>query len=247
MLLPGKTVVLTGANKGIGYETLKQLISSKVKKIFACVRNIKDFNQICNKISDKDQVEIIPIKLDLSDLNSTKDACAEILEKSECIDILINNAGIISSSLIQMTTITSYKEIFEVNFFNQVYFTQNILKKMNNKEGGSIIFVSSTSATDAVVGRSAYSSSKSSINSFAITLSREVGRKKIRVNVVSPGLTNTNMMKDNTPQNLISYVKDQTSLKRVAAPEEIAKSIIAICSDYFSYMTGQILRIDGGI
>ena len=247
MLLPGKTVVLTGADKGIGYETLKQLISSKVKKIFACVRSIKDFNQICNKISDKDQTEIIPIKLDLSDLNSTKDACAEILEKSEFIDILINNAGIISSSLIQMTTITSYKEIFEVNFFNQVYFTQSILKKMNNKEGGSVIFVSSTSATDAVVGRSAYSSSKSSINSFAVTLSREIGRKKIRVNVVSPGLTNTDMMKDNTPQNLISYVKDQTSLKRVAAPEEIAKSIVAICSDHFSYMTGQILRIDGGI
>lgn len=248
MLLKNKTAVITGASRGIGLRIIESFSSNGVSKIFACLREKNnDLLERFKKIEKQFSNQIIPIELDLSRPEMIKKAVDEIFSQQNQIDILVNNAGKISTSLIQMTSMKNFKEIFEVNVFGQIQFTQSILKKMTNKNGGSIVFISSTSATDSVVGRAAYSSSKNAINSFALTLSKELGRKKIRVNVISPGLTNTDMMKNNTPQSIIDEVAKQSSLQRVAEPEEISNSVTAVCSDLFSFMTGQIIRIDGGM
>jgi len=248
MLLKNKTAVITGANRGIGLEIVKSFSLNGASKIFACLRE-KNEDQLktFKKIEKEFNNQIIPVQLDLSKADLLKNAIDEIFSHQNEIDILVNNAGTIFTSLVQMTSIKTFKEVFEINVFGQIQFTQNILKKMTRKNGGSIIFISSTSATDSVIGRSAYSSSKNAINSFALTLSRELGRKKIRVNVISPGLTNTDMMKKNTSENIINNVINQSALLRVAEPVEIANSVTAISSDLFSFMTGQIVRIDGGM
>ena len=247
MLLKNKTAVVTGANKGIGLEILKSFSANGSKKIFACIRelnseNIKKFESIQKEFNN----QIIPIKIDFSKTELIKEAYNNILSHESPIDILVNNAGAISTSLTQMTTMKNYQDIFQINVFGQIQFTQSITKKMS-QNGGSIVFISSTSATDAVIGRSAYSSSKNAINTIALTLSRELGKKNIRVNVIAPGLTNTDMMKNNTKPEIIDTVKSQSSLNRVADPLEISKSVTPISSDLFSFMTGQIIRIDGGM
>ena len=114
-------------------------------------------------------------------------------------------------------------------------------------KNGSIINISSTSAFDSEEGRSAYSSSKLSLISLTKTLSYELGRYNIRVNCVAPGLTETDMGIKNTKKDLIDKVIDETSLKKIGKPKDIANSVIFLSSDLSSHITGQVLRVDGGV
>ena len=176
----------------------------------------------------------------------TLDAADNIINKKNKINVLVNNAGVISTSLFQMTKIDEFKKNFQINFFSQTLFTQKILRFMEKES--SIIFISSSSATDSNIGRSAYSSSKASINSLSKSLSKELGALKIRVNTIEPGLTDTDMMRNNTSKDTIEMmIKQNISLKRIGSPEEIANVALFLASDLSSYVTGQVIRADGGL
>ena len=119
--------------------------------------------------------------------------------------------------------------------------------KTNNGGGGSIVFVSSSAAIDGNKGRSAYASSKAALISQATVLSKELGVKNIRVNSIAPGVTKTSMLEKNTPEEMIKKIELSTSLNRTANPEEIANVILFLSSDLSSYITGQVIRVDGGM
>tara|TARA_B110000444_G_C18729792_1_gene542725 strand:- start:190 stop:942 length:753 start_codon:yes stop_codon:yes gene_type:complete len=250
MLLKNKTAVITGCNKGIGKKIL-EIFSSNGANIFACVRTLDDeFKEVCQELSKKNKIKIIPIKLDLENEEEIKNSAKLITSQSKKIDILINNAATIQTSLFQMTTQKDLKKIFQVNVFSQVLFTQYILKSMlktNNGGGGSIVFVSSSAAIDGNKGRSAYASSKAALISQATVLSKELGVKNIRVNSIAPGVTKTSMLEKNTPEEMIKKIELSTSLNRTANPEEIANVILFLSSDLSSYITGQVIRVDGGM
>jgi len=247
MLLDNKTVVLTGSNRGIGKKIL-EVFSLNGAKVFACVRENNDsFKSYVDQLEKKTKNQIIIIKLDLSNEEEIKNAANEIILSKVPIDILINNAGIIHNSIFQMTSIKKFKEIFDINFFTQVLFTQYILKSMVKNKKGSIVNISSTSGIDSNAGRSAYSASKAALISQSKALSRELGIHNIRVNTIAPGLTDTDMMKDNTAKNVIENVLENVSLKRLADPEEIANAVLLLSSDLSSYITGQTIRVDGGM
>ena len=247
MLLENKTAVITGSNKGIGLEILKNFSESGAN-IFACVRTI-DENFLSNIRSIKKNYnnEITPIELDLANENKVKEAANEILNFNKPIDILVNNAGTIQTSLFQMSSKKKLNEIFEVNFFSQTIFTQFIIKSMVKKKSGNIIYISSSASIDGNEGRSSYAASKAALNAQAKVLSRELGGMNIRINVIAPGLTDTDMMLNNTPKNIIEETISKVSLKRVGKPEEIAKTALYLASDLSSYVTGQIIRVDGGM
>ena len=118
---------------------------------------------------------------------------------------------------------------------------------MIKKKNGSIVYISSSSAIDSNVGRGAYSASKAALISQSNTLSRELGSSNIRVNTIAPGLTNTDMMRDNTSAEIIKEVTSNLSLKRAAEPNEIANLALFLASDLSSYITGQVIRADGGM
>ena len=247
MLLSKKTAVITGCNKGIGKAILEEF-SKNGANIFACVRRLDDeFNSLIEKIKKENKNEIIPIEIDLSDQNQVKEAGKKILSNEVPIDILINNAGSISSSIFQMTSTTKYKELFDINFHSQVLLTQFIIKSMIKNKDGNIIFISSSSGIDGNEGRSAYVSTKAAIIGQAKVLSREVGKFNIKVNTIAPGLTNTDMMKNNTPEKTIEDVVAKLSLKRFAEPKEIANVALFLSSKLSGYITGQVIRVDGGM
>jgi len=247
MLLDNKTAVLTGSNRGIGKKIL-EVFSMNGAKVFACVRENNDsFKSHVDQLEKKTKNQIITIKLDLSNEEEIKNAANEIVSLKIPIDILINNAGIIHNSIFQMTSINKFKEIFDINFFSQALFTQYILKSMVKNKKGSIVNISSTSGIDGNAGRSAYSASKAALISQSKALSRELGIHNIRVNTIAPGLTNTDMMKNNTTKNVIENVLKDVSLKRLADPEEIANAVLLLSSDLSSYITGQTIRVDGGM
>ena len=109
------------------------------------------------------------------------------------------------------------------------------------------MYISSSSALDGNEGRSAYASAKAAMIAQAKVLSREVGIYNIRVNTIAPGLTNTDMMRKNTPEEILNEVISRISLKRIANPEEIANVALLLSSDLSSYITGQVIRVDGGM
>ena len=239
--------MITGSNRGIGLKIL-EIFSQNGADVIACSRNVdKNFLNKINKLKKKFNNNIFPIKLNLENEDSVKEAFSEINALNLNINILINNAGVIHNALYQMTSIKKLKEIFQVNFFSQTIFTQYILKSMIKKKNGSIVYISSSSAIDSNVGRGAYSASKAALISQSNTLSRELGSSNIRVNTIAPGLTNTDMMRDNTSAEIIKEVTSNLSLKRAAEPNEIANLALFLASDLSSYITGQVIRADGGM
>lgn len=247
MLLKNKVAVVTGCNRGIGKKII-EVFSSNGANIFACVRKIDDnFQDYIARLSEKNQNIITPIEIDFEFSESVKLGAKTILEKKIPIDILINNAGIIDNSLFQMTSSNSLKKIFDINYFSLTEFTQIILKGIIKNKKGSIVYVSSTSGIDNNIGRNAYSSTKAAVISQAHTLSRELGRLNIRVNSIAPGLTDTDMMRKNTPENILKEVVSNLSLKRKGTTLEIANTALFLASDLSSYITGQVIRVDGGM
>ena len=247
MLLQNKTAVVTGCNRGIGKKIL-EIFSANGATIFACVRSITDeFKTYLNEIKKKFNNQVIPIQFDLNDESQVKEAASNILSSSSSIDILVNNAATIHTALFQMTSIKKLKEVFETDFFSQTLFTQYILKSMIKKKAGSILYISSSSALDGNEGRSAYSSAKAAIIAQAKVLSRELGVHNIRVNSIAPGLTDTDMMKENHQEKIVSEIVSRISLRRIANPEEIANAVLLLSSNLTSYITDQVIRVDGGI
>jgi len=247
MLLKNKIAVVTGCNRGIGKKIL-EIFSANGATVFACVRNIsEEFRFKIKEIEKNTNNKIIPIQFDLSNESQIKEAANSILSTNQSIDILVNNAAMIYTSIFQMTSIKKLKEVFEVDFFSQTNFTQYILKSMVKNKKGSILYISSSSALDGNEGRSAYSSAKSALITQSKVLSRELGVHNIRVNTIAPGLTDTDMMKKNTTQETIKDVLSTVSLRRIARTEEIANTALFLSSELSSYITGQVIRVDGGM
>ena len=150
------------------------------------------------------------------------------------------------NSLFQMTSEKQLKEIFQVNYFSQIYLTQIVSRGMAKNKKGNIIFISSTSGINGDVGRFAYSSTKAAIINTVKTLSKEFSNYNIRVNSVSPGLTETDLMLSNTKEEVIKSEIEKIPLKRVAKTNEISSVILFLASENSSYVNGQNIVVDGG-
>jgi 3-oxoacyl-[acyl-carrier protein] reductase len=244
--LKNKNVIITGCNKGIGKATLEDFAKNGAN-IFACVRNISnEFKIFTIKLKKKYKINIEVIKLDLSNTSSISKSVDQIYKINRNIDILVNNAGILFNSLFLMTSEKKLHEMFQVNYFSQIFLTQIISKGMIKNKSGSIVFVASTSGINGDFGRFAYSSSKAAILSAVKTLSKELSNYNIRVNAVSPGLTETDLMLSNTKKEVIESEIKKISLKRIANANEIANVIVFLASQKSSYINGQNIIIDGG-
>ena len=246
-MLKNKVAVITGCNRGIGLKILEKF-SENGADIFACARNVDE--NILKKIEDlqlKYKNKIFPLKFDLQDKDTILLAAKEINKYDKNLNIIINNAGLIHNKLFQLTKLEEFYQTFEVNFFNQILFVQSLLRNINKSKNGSIVFLSSSAAQDGNIGRAAYSSSKAALAAFAKVLSRELGNQNVRVNTVSPGLTQTDMMTGSTSKEYLEKIVKEIPLNRIADPEDISKLILYLSSDLSKYITGQDLRIDGGL
>jgi 3-oxoacyl-[acyl-carrier protein] reductase len=244
--LKNKNIVITGCNKGIGKAAIEDFAKYGAN-IFACARTIsKDFKNFILDLKKKYKVEIHIIELNLSNTKSVRSSFEQINKFNKNIDVLINNAGMLFNSLFQMTSEKTIKEIYQVNYFSQVYFSQLISRLMAKNKKGNIIFISSTSGINGDQGRFVYSSTKAAIINTVKTLSKELSNYNIRVNAISPGLTKTDLMINNTKEQIIKSEIDNIALKRIADVKEISNVILFLASDSSSYINGQNLVVDGG-
>jgi 3-oxoacyl-[acyl-carrier protein] reductase len=247
LLLKNKNTVITGCNRGIGKEIIK-VFAENGANIWACVRRESGtFSKYINNLEQKHSVSINPVYFDLSDEEQIKTGVKTIKETKEPVDILVNNAGVIFTALFQMTSMQKLKEMFEINYFSQMLLTQYISRIMMRQKSGSIINISSSAALEGNEGRTGYASAKAAMITSTKVLAKELAPYNIRVNAVAPGLTQTEMMESSTPEDALKETLNRICMKRVGQPEEIANSVLFLASDLSSYMTSQVLRVDGGM
>lgn len=247
MLLKEKNVVVTGCNRGIGRAVLERFAAHGAN-LWALVRTRSAaFEAEIGTLAERCGVEIRPIEFDLSDASSIQSAVKEILSAKRPVDVLVNNAGAVSeNALFQMTPISRIRELFEVNFFGPMLLTQLISRVMTRRKSGSIIFLSSVAVFEGDFAQAEYIASKAAVSGAVKRLARELGPSGIRVNAVAPGLVRTEMG-DGMASAMADEMIRSTSFGRRAEPEEIAETIAFLASDLSSYITGQTLRVDGGM
>jgi len=245
-LLKEKNALITGCNRGIGKATL-EVFASQGANIWAHVRKVTPmFEAYAVDLAKKYGVEIWPIGFDLADHEAIKTGIKEILSRKIPVDILVNNAGIVSENhLFQMTPMEQIRHVMEINYVSPMFLTQLISRSMARKKQGSIVFLSSIAGLDGDPAQLEYSASKAALVGAIKKLSREFAPCGIRVNGVAPGLIETDMGKmmseEMTRQTLNAVV-----MKRLGKPEEVANVILFLASGLSSFMTGQIIRVDGG-
>lgn len=244
--LQGKTALITGCNRGIGKATVEVFAAEGANIICAIRKENPEFKEFTDSLESKYGVSIEHRYFDLSNEESIKALVKGLTQEKHVIDILVNNAGMPAGGMLLMTSIQKIKEVFQVNYFSQVLLTQLIAKMMMKQKKGSIINMSSVTALDNQGGWTAYGGSKAAMISFTRTIARELATFNIRVNAVAPGLIDTQMggeMDERFQQDMLS----RADLGRKGKPEEVANLIAFLASDASSYMTGQIIRIDGGM
>ena len=239
-----KVAIITGANSGIGLSTSNHL-ASKEFNLILCSR--KPMDDECKKISDRYNNICTNYIFDASEISQLHNVADKILNENDQIDVLINNAGTLKTSLFQMTKDEDVRSQFEVNFFSHVFFTKKFINVLKKSDSASIINVSSTSGIDNNIGRMSYNASKAAMISFTESLSKDLAMFKIRVNCIAPGLVDTKMMTNSTPLKVLDNLILNNSTKRVGKPEEIANLIYFLISEESSYINGQTIRIDGGM
>lgn len=244
-ILEGKNLIITGSNRGIG-RAIVDVVAKNGGNIWACARQFsQEFEEDMKVLSEKYHVWIKPVYFDLADEESIKRAIYGIIKEKITIDVLVNNAGIAYGGLMQMTPIDKLKEVFQINYFAQIQIIQMISKIMMRQKLGNIINIASVGGIETNQGYLAYGSSKAAIIWATQSMAKELGMYNIRVNAVAPGLTDTDMGNYKTEEELRKTI-ERTSLKRMAEPDEIANTVLFLASECSSFITGHILRVDGG-
>ena len=246
MILKNKTAIITGCNKGIG-KSMLEVFAKNGSDIIACVRKeTAEFHEFIESINKKNDVTVTPVYFDLEDFEQVKSGIKTIMLLKKKIDILVNNAGIATGSLFQMTSKTELERVLNINFMAQVQFSQGISRLMSRHKNGSIINIASVAGIIGSPGTLAYGSSKAALIFATKTMATELGRNNIRVNAIAPSLTKTEMfdqMDDKARKKLI----ESSALSRPGEPYEIANVALFLASELSSFVTGQTLRVDGGI
>lgn len=245
-LLSGKVAVVTGVNRGIGLAILNKF-ASYGSDIYGVVRSL-DSNLIetGQKLEEKYQVSIKFFEADFADESQVNLVAKKILAEKRNIDVIVNNIGMAHNlSMFNLIKSSEIKYLFQINFFSAITFSQILVRSMMKSKRGSIVFISSSAAFDGGANID-YSASKAAIIGASRRMAVELGKFGIRVNVIAPGLTSTDM------GNSMSEKDEKIALsrnvfKRKAEPDEIADVVSFFASDMSRFVTGQVLRVDGGL
>lgn len=244
MLLRDKVAVVTGGTRGIGFAVVRAFLSEGAVVVL-CGSRPESAEKAVEKLrAENGDWKVSGLSPDLSDYASVKAAFDGVVKEFGRIDILANNAGMSDSRPFLDYTPEQFQKIMDLNINAVFNCSRAAAEYMAERQSGCIISTSSMVSRDGQPAGIAYPTSKFAVNGFTLSLARELGPKGIRVNAVAPGITNTDMMQA-VPKEVIEPLIAQIPLRRIGEPEDIANAYVFLASDKASYITGQVLRVDG--
>lgn len=244
MLLQGKKAIVTGGTRGIGFAVVQSFLKNGASvALFGSRQETVDKALAALKVENPDW-EVIGMAPDLTDYAAVDAAFAEVEKAFGRIDILVNNAGISAREPLYDYTPEAFENIMRLNVSAVFNGCRAAAPRMKAQGGGSIINTSSMVSLYGQPSGVGYPTSKFAVNGMTRSLARELGRDNIRVNAVAPGVTRTDMVA-NLPQEIVQRVCAPIPLGRMGEPEEVANAFLFLASDLASYITGEILQVDG--
>lgn len=243
--LTGKVSLITGSTRGIGKAIAEKLAASGSTVIITGTSREKA-EAVAKEISEKYSVDAFGVEMNLLSEESIKKAFEEINQKVDGIDILVNNAGITRDKLFLRMSLQDWEEVIKVNLTGTFLVTQNAIKKMLKQRWGRIVNISSVVGFTGNVGQTNYATTKAGLVGFTKSLAKELAPRNILVNAVAPGFIETDMtavLSDEIKENY----KKQIPMGRFGSPEEVANVVLFLVSDLASYITGEVIHVNGGM
>lgn len=239
-----KVAFITGGTRGIGKEIAKTL----AKQGYDIAINYRkdENNDSIKKEIEKENVECLFVKGDVSNFDETKNMVNKIIEKFGKIDVLVNNAGITKDMLLIRMKKEDFESVIDINLVGTFNITKNVIPYMIKQRSGRIINLSSVVGISGNAGQTNYSASKAGIIGFTKSLAKEVANRNILVNAVAPGFIETKMteiLKDDVKEKICKTIP----LNRMGKAKDVANVVKFLSSDDSSYITGQVINVDGGM
>ena len=244
-LLKGKTAIITGASRGIGKGIAKEFALNGANVAFTFSKSIKLAKEIEKDLKDLG-VKAIGYQSDAANYEDSLNLVEKISNDFDSIDILVNNAGITRDNLLMRMQEEDFNQVIKVNLNSVFNMTKAVQKTMLKQRSGSIINMSSVVGIKGNAGQSNYSASKAGIIGFSKSIALELVSRYIRCNVIAPGFIETEMT-GKLDEKIIENWRNSIPLKRGGTPEDVAKACVWLGSDMSTYVTGQVLNIDGGL
>ena len=244
MRLQNKVAIITGGSRGIGYATADAFLREGATVILTASSQASADKAVASLQAKHPNATVAGISPDLSKLESVRSAFREATEKYGCVDILVNNAGVSESAPFMQYTEEDFDKVMNLNVKGVFNAARAASECMVARGAGVILNTSSMVSIYGQPSGIAYPASKFAVNGLTVSLARELGPKGIRVNVVAPGITETDMMKA-VPKEVIEPMIARIPLRRLGQPEDIANAFVFLASEEASYITGVVLSVDG--
>ena len=234
--LEGKLALVTGASRGIGLAIAEELARAGAEVVVGYRSGREQAEELASRIGGR------AVQADVSSPDDAK----RLIDEAGNIDVLVNNAGLTRDGVLARMADDDWRQVIETNLSSVFYTCRAVTRPMMKKRGGSIVNLSSIVGVHGNFGQTNYAASKAGIIGFTKSLARELGSRNIRANVVAPGYVKTQLT-DVLPDEATAAMLDNTPLGRIAEPSEIAGAVRFLASDEASFITGDVLLVDGGL
>lgn len=244
-VLNNKNAIITGASRGIGRGIAIEFAKQGCNVAFTYSKSVEQANKLITELESYD-VKAMSYQSDASSFSDSELLIETVLNDFPGIDILVNNAGITKDNLLMRLSEKDFDDVIKVNLKSVFNMTKAVQKTFLKQRKGSIIHMSSVVGVKGNAGQSNYSASKAGIIGFSKSIALELGSRNIRSNVIAPGFIETEMTKQ-LSKEIVEKWRNGIPLKRGGTPEDIANACVFLASDLSSYITGQVINVDGGM
>ena len=244
MLLKNQTCLVTGASRGIG-KSICSIFAENGARLILTGRDLDDLRNVSEELPNR-HLKHLYFQMNVQNTQQIESVFKELKKSNIHINTLVNNAGIMEDATLQMVKPEAIENIYSTNVYGTIYPSQQAIKPLIRNKGGSIINLTSIIGTNGNKGQTVYGSSKSAIIGFTKSLSKELAPLNIRVNAIAPGFIDTDMTKG-MDENFYKKNISSIGMQRIGKPEDVARLALFLASDLSSYVTGQIIGVDGGM